>query len=511
MKSNDIINLEQMKDGLIQFSTGGDFDEIDYEKLRFEILNNTATKKLAPDFLRTRRTLKEFWQLIKNQYSSYAERREFLTTTFNMMIDTLEQSIESSESYIFNLNNRIGGGGFGEVFKIEHQYVEMSFALKVLNPIFPDTDKDYASRFFREAKILFSLNHPNIIKIYDTGINNGKPFIKMEYIEGYDLDQYINKFSTLDFTRSKLPIQMILKGLAYAHNKGVIHRDLKPSNILVSSEGTCKIIDFGISAYLEPYIHTKLTLTNERIAGGSFIDPLLMNTPSLRDKRSDIYSIGAIWYYLIVGSAPIGSDLERRLLASNNISKLQANIILKCLNHSLDERFQNCEEILNAMSPKKEDPLNTSNNWITDVTRLDLIDFLREYHQTALYLTEEDFPFTYSGRYGELEFLNDLYELGNIEGENGMNFTEEIEQHRINNCDWEEFWCLTDDRLKLKDSDENLLRFLSYMFHPKVRYENSSWKYILENINNMLIRDGYKLTPNGEISGKTVYSYERIL
>ncbi|EAE2627658.1 serine/threonine protein kinase, partial [Listeria monocytogenes] len=96
-------------------------------------------------------------------------------------------------------------------------------------------------------------------------------------------------------------------------------------------------IDFGISAYLEPYLHTKLTLTNERIVGGSFIDPLLMDNPSLRDKRSDIYSIGAIWYYLIVGSAPIGSDIERRLVSSNNISKLQANVILKCLSHSLEE------------------------------------------------------------------------------------------------------------------------------------------------------------------------------
>ncbi|HBM3664367.1 TPA: protein kinase, partial [Listeria innocua] len=502
LQEKSILNLEKMKDGLIEYSTGGEFDETEYVKIRYFILNNDNTKKIAPDFLRTRRTLKEFWQFIKNQYSSYAERREFLTTTFNIMIDTLEQTSEFVESESFDLSNWIGGGGFGEVFKIEHQYVEMSFALKVLNPIFPDKNKDYVTRFFREAKILFSLNHPNIIKIYDTGIDNGKPFIKMEYIDGYDLDGYVKKYSTLDFTKSKVPIQMILKGLAYAHNRGVIHRDLKPSNILVSSNGTCKIIDFGISAYLEPYLHTKLTLTNERIVGGSFIDPLLMDNPSLRDKRSDIYSIGAIWYYLIVGSAPIGSDIERRLVSSNNISKLQANVILKCLSHSLEERFQSCEEILNTISPKKEDLLNISNNWITDVTHLDLIDFLKSYHQTAFYIREDDFPFNYYGRYGELEFLNDLYELDSIEGKNGMSFIQEIEQHRINNYDWEDTWFLTDDRLKLKDNDENLLKFLSYMFHPKVRNENSAWEYILENINDILIKDGYKLVPNGEISGK---------
>ncbi|HHQ1268058.1 TPA: protein kinase domain-containing protein, partial [Listeria innocua] len=179
LQEKSILNLEKMKDGLIEYSTGGEFDETEYVKIRYFILNNDNTKKIAPDFLRTRRTLKEFWQFIKNQYSSYAERREFLTTTFNIMIDTLEQTSEFVESESFDLSNWIGGGGFGEVFKIEHQYVEMSFALKVLNPIFPDKNKDYVTRFFREAKILFSLNHPNIIKIYDTGIDNGKPFIKM--------------------------------------------------------------------------------------------------------------------------------------------------------------------------------------------------------------------------------------------------------------------------------------------------------------------------------------------
>ncbi|EFQ8010117.1 protein kinase, partial [Listeria monocytogenes] len=174
VQEKSILNLEKMKEGLIEYSTDGEFDETEYVKIRYFILNNDNTKKIAPDFLRTRRTLKEFWQFIKNQYSSYAERREFLTTTFNIMIDTLEQTSEFVGSESFDLSNRIGGGGFGEVFKIEHQYVEMSFALKVLSPIFPDKNKDYVTRFFREAKILFSLNHPNIIKIYDTGIDNGK-------------------------------------------------------------------------------------------------------------------------------------------------------------------------------------------------------------------------------------------------------------------------------------------------------------------------------------------------
>lgn len=143
-------------------------------------------------------------------------------------------------------------------------------------------------------------------------------------------------------------IKPILKGLEYAHEKGIIHRDLKPSNIMFSEkEGIFKIIDFGVSAFLDTDNHAKLTKTGEIVAEGIFIDPLLQENPTLRDCRSDIYSVGAIWYWLLCGRAPHGSDMKNYLgKAAPYLSDEQIDIVMKCLSGDLEERYGDCGELL---------------------------------------------------------------------------------------------------------------------------------------------------------------------
>lgn len=248
----------------------------------------------------------------------------------------------------------LGRGGFGEVYKYHHSYVDMDFAIKVFNPSFLSDDERTESerRFFREARMLFSLNHPNIVKIYDVGRFGDKPFIKMEYIDGQTLDSIRQDHSNFSFIAACKVIVQILEGLKCAHDHGIVHRDLKPNNVMVQKEPdhwTCKIIDFGISAFMDTEGYTRLTRTGEMVAGGLYIDPLLMQNPSLRDYRSDIYSVGAIFYFLLSGRPPAGSNISSVLKKSNQeLTEKQVEVVLKALNSELDGRYSNCEEMIAA-------------------------------------------------------------------------------------------------------------------------------------------------------------------
>lgn len=245
----------------------------------------------------------------------------------------------------------LGRGGFGEVYRYHHPIVDIDFAVKIFNPMFASEEDKVKGekRFFREAKMLFQLNHPNIERIYDVGRFNGKSFIKIEYVNGKTIEAIRSEHGNFSYKDAVGAIRQILNGLQHAHDNGIIHRDLKPSNVMVETapgKWTCKIIDFGISAFMETEGYTKLTKTGERVAGGSYIDPLLQENPSLRDVRSDIYSVGAIMYYLLCGRPPIGGDVERYLRDSNSkLTNEQIAGILKSLSLDINYRYSSCDEM----------------------------------------------------------------------------------------------------------------------------------------------------------------------
>ena len=246
----------------------------------------------------------------------------------------------------------LGRGGFGEVYRYHHPYIDIDFAVKVFDPLFAsEEDKvEGEKRFFREARMLFQLNHPNIVRIYDVGRIKGRPFIKIEYVPGKTLDKVQQQFSILPFANAGRAIKQVLAGLEHAHEKGIIHRDLKPSNIMVATDGwKCKIIDFGISAFMDTEGYTKLTKAGEQVAGGAYIDPILMEQPDLRDVRSDIYSVGAIMYFLLCGHAP-GVEAEKYLRESNkSLNDKQIAIVMKALSMDIDNRYSSCGEMMEAI------------------------------------------------------------------------------------------------------------------------------------------------------------------
>lgn len=352
-----ILVVEQFKNGLMSRATGGSMLDSDYKRDRQILAESHLIKDILPQYVKTCRSSDEFWNFIKSKFSTYQERRNFLIDDFSNIIYSLEQgkpaAFNNSDSY--ELGERLGHGGYCEVYKFHHTLLNIDFAVKILDPLFVSDEKnnECIQRFFREAKMLFSLYHPNIVRFYDVGFYMGKPFIRMELVDGLNIAEFVDKHSIVSFERSKKPIIELLEGLSYAHANGIIHRDLKPSNFMVTPEGKFKIIDFGISAYSEIAGHTKLTRTGESVAGGLYVDPCIMQDPQLRDARSDIYSVGAIWYFLLTGRAPGGGDMKDFLLKSAKITNLQTDIVMKCLSQDITKRYLTCDELLSKLKPEK--------------------------------------------------------------------------------------------------------------------------------------------------------------
>ena len=521
--------VERLKLGLIAKATDGDYADKYYKEDLDMISADSRVSKILPSFIRTSRTTADFRRAMQAKYPSYAERRQYIGQEFQPTIDYLEGVIKGTDQFSrsldsYELGEIIGHGGFGTVFKYRHKLLDYDFAVKIFDPIFVSNEENIEGekRFFREAKILFQLNHENIVRVYDIGRIDGKPFIRMEYIDGYNLQDIITQNSPVSFTRSKKPITAILNGLCYAHRAGVIHRDLKPTNVMATKDGIFKIIDFGISAFIDTENHSKLTKTGEGIAGGLYTDPVLIENPKLRDVRSDIYSVGAIWYYLLTGRAPAGSDARRVLLASGNATELQSEIILKCLASDPKDRYQTCEEILAILQPVKTESrtdVSALFNRLTEVTREAIFDSLIDrYHgESNAYIYSQSGTFQqpervfyYSGRRDDITFLNRLYDLKSMPSADPRfkTFEEEIRQHTIANDDYQYGWVFQDDRLGLRNgNDEALLKFLCEMFHPMIRSEESNWQGVLAEINQLIKEDGYEIYESGKISGRSVYSY----
>jgi eukaryotic-like serine/threonine-protein kinase len=137
----------------------------------------------------------------------------------------------------------------------------MDFAVKVLSPSFPEADGPYLDRFFLEARILLSLNHPNIVRVYDVGMFRKRAYIKMELLNGQDLNRFLQERGLIDPPEAASIALAVAEGLEHAHAKKIIHRDLKPSNIFCTDEGEVRLIDFGLGAFVEGDLISRITRT----------------------------------------------------------------------------------------------------------------------------------------------------------------------------------------------------------------------------------------------------------
>lgn len=545
--------IKKYYSGLLGVATNGSYSEDDYSHDREFLLKNKEVGKLIPSEITQHYTAQNF-RVFMQEKGGYAERKRFITDALSPAINYVEKLMIDGDSFSLNedayeLGEQIGYGGFGKVYKYHHKLLDMPFAIKVFEPLFASESEtvEGEKRFFREAKMLFHLKHDNIANVYDIGRTNGKPFMRLEYIEGQNLGEWIKKMGGVSFERSKKPIQGILKGMGYAHDCGVIHRDLKPSNVMVKNDGVIKLIDFGISAYVETADHTKLTKTGEQISGGRYTDPRLTGEPSLRDVRSDIYSIGAIWFFVLTNRDP-SNDARNVLMQSDNATSAQADIILRCLNSNADERFQSCKELLDLLFYNEVESINgtsikrISANNITRVTKTSIMKYFTE-RKFVDGFPENNTSFNFHGDLGVLDFLKRLYSLDVMPHSDGSGENMEYEiqslldsndeldrmsEHGWNNYEFQNryeetyhhfgwHWIFTENRFSLINGDDDvLLRLFCETLHPEVRnWLDNETKLmcmrVINEMNNLLIKDGYELYEDNQISGRPVYSYRYCL
>src|ERR1700692_1247510 len=202
----------------------------------------------------------------------------------------------------FRVVERIGAGGMATVFKAYQPALDRYVAVKVL-PAYHARDPIFVQRFFREARSVAKLAHPNIVQIHDFGEQDNITFIVMEYVDGGTLKDRLKKplppAEAIDFT-----IQAA-EGLDCAHNNGIIHRDVKPANMLIRKDGHLLLSDFGIAKILEGT--TNLTRAGTGIGTPQYMSPE-QGTGQAVDRRSDIYLLGIVLFHMLTGKVPFNAD-----------------------------------------------------------------------------------------------------------------------------------------------------------------------------------------------------------
>ena len=237
----------------------------------------------------------------------------------------------------------LGSGGMGVVYKARHLALNRTVAIKMM------LARGYAAsreleRFKREAEAVAALRHPNIVHIYDFGGHDGVPFFTMEFMEGGSLAQALD--GVPQSAKKAVEIASILaRAVSIAHTQGIVHRDLKPANILLTSDGTLKITDFGLARRVDRSEEASLTIAGAHVGTPSYMSPeQALGTKSAIGPGVDIYAIGAILYEVLTGRPPFRgesvSDTERQVVNDDPIQPTRLNprvprdlqtICLKCL------------------------------------------------------------------------------------------------------------------------------------------------------------------------------------
>lgn len=215
-----------------------------------------------------------------------------------------EKASERRKIGHYEIVAELGRGGMGTVYRAYEQSLNRYVAIKVLAPHLAD-DQELVLRFAREAKSVAALNHPNIVHIYYTGDDNGLPYFVMECIEGDTITDMLAERGVFSPHNAAEMVLQAAKGLAAAHQSGIIHRDIKPSNLMVDASGTLKITDFGIALARDS--GDNLTTTGNFVGTTGYVSPEIFKGHTV-DARSDIFSLGVVLFEMLAGRKPFDDD-----------------------------------------------------------------------------------------------------------------------------------------------------------------------------------------------------------
>jgi serine/threonine-protein kinase len=255
----------------------------------------------------------------------------------------------------YEIQRVIGSGGMGMVFQAHDRELDEPVALKVLRSEIVSMDSSTLDRFKQEIRVARRVTHRNVVRTYDIGDMEGIKFISMEYVQGMTLKQLIRKRGALPVAVGIRIAKQASAGLAAAHQQGVVHRDVKPQNIILTPASEVKIMDFGIA---RPADKRGITATGLIIGTPDYMSPEQVQGKKDLDHRSDIYSLGVVFYEMFTGLLPFSGDSHISIAMKHlqeepppprtinrNISDPLELIILRCMKKSPAERYQKVEEL----------------------------------------------------------------------------------------------------------------------------------------------------------------------
>jgi serine/threonine-protein kinase len=257
----------------------------------------------------------------------------------------------------YRIEERIGRGGMGVVYRAEHLNLRRRAAIKIIAPDLAESE-GFRERFTREARIAAALQHPNIVTVYDAGEVDGLLYLAMQYIEGLDLSAMLRKEGRLRPYRAVDVCRQVAAALDAAHALGLIHRDVKPANVLIEGR-TAFLTDFGLTKRLDG-THTELTRAGDVVGTIHYVAPEQIEGNPVT-ARSDVYSLGCLLYHCLTGKVPFERDTDVAVIyahLSEQPPKLTAvrpelasgldAVIAKALDKSPDRRFKTCADLINA-------------------------------------------------------------------------------------------------------------------------------------------------------------------
>ena len=252
----------------------------------------------------------------------------------------------------------LGRGAMGVVWRARDPFIGRQVALKTITPGLLD-NPDLLKRFYREAQSAGSLQHPNIVIIYDLGEADGLPYIAMEFLEGESLEKTIARQPAMPLAQKLNIVIQLCRGLDYAHKHGVVHRDIKPANVIVVHDGTVKVVDFGIVRLTS----TSMTSTGMVVGTVGYMSPEQAQGEHV-DARSDLFSVGVLVYELLAYRKPFaGPNIASVLIKivteeppplanfAPQVPPQLCEVVHRCLKKNPNERYQSLEDLVMELEP----------------------------------------------------------------------------------------------------------------------------------------------------------------
>jgi len=280
----------------------------------------------------------------------------------------------------YHITDLIGHGGMGQVFKGVHRMMGRECAVKVL-PLHKATP-EAVNNFMREIRLQAQLDHPNLVRAYDAGVDGKVHYLVTEFIPGMDLRKLVRSQGPLTQQQAASVVLQAARGLAEAHTRGLIHRDVKPGNILVTPEGIAKVSDLGLAGFMEEA--DRDPRAGKIVGTADYLSPEQINNPREITTVSDIYSLGCTLYYAVCGKVPYpggtARDKARRHREETpwhprrfnpELHEEFVDVIADMMEKDPSRRIQSCEEVVARLEQWAGDlgpiatPKTVSSPWTT--------------------------------------------------------------------------------------------------------------------------------------------------